>query len=208
MCTFCSQDTQEWIPPEQRLGQALVNLPAGSDIGIVLQGQRLEARHITRSPLNNCDATYHLQSTCLGLQVECCTLALMTIQCVGRLLSYVGKHSTAHRALEVFDWLDARPEYETRDCFIYTRLMSLFGRKASHAGTALQLFDRMQAADVKPDLVAFNAAISAAGSGRACSCLSFPWNAFKPVCLCALHCDWILACMWGCPAPMPVACAS
>lgn len=78
----------------------------------------------------------------------------------------MGKHGSSHRALAVFNWLDARSEYQTRDCFIYSRLMSLFGRDTSHARIALQLFDRMQAANVKPDLVAFNAAISAAGICR------------------------------------------
>ena len=84
--------------------------------------------------------------------------------CSCRLLSYVGKYGSSHRALAVFNWLDGQSNYETRDCFIYTRLMSLFGRGSANARVALELFDRMQAANVKPDLIAFNAAISAAGA--------------------------------------------
>ncbi|KAK9787881.1 hypothetical protein WJX73_008405 [Symbiochloris irregularis] len=93
---------------------------------------------------------------------------------ITRLLSYVGEHASPRRALAVFEWLDCRPEYQTRDCFIYTRLMSLFSRSPSDPRTALRIFDSMQAAHVQPDLVAFNAAISAAGKAG-------EWNAMLRV---------------------------
>lgn len=67
-------------------------------------------------------------------------------------------------ALAVFDWMDSRPEYQTRDHVLYTRLLSIFARQRDGLGRAMSMFDRMIAAGIQPDIVAFNAAIRAAGN--------------------------------------------
>ncbi|BDA43178.1 Pentatricopeptide repeat-containing protein At5g02860 [Coccomyxa sp. Obi] len=82
---------------------------------------------------------------------------------ITRLLSWLGHEGRLDLALAAFDWLDSRPEYFTADRFLYTRLMSISARQPHGAPQALALFDRMCAARIRPDVVAFNAAIGAAG---------------------------------------------
>jgi hypothetical protein len=84
---------------------------------------------------------------------------------VCRLLSCLDSMRERELALEVFDWLDARAEYATADCFIYARLMSMFNKGSGGLRQALALYNRMKAAGIKPDLVSFNTAITAAGGG-------------------------------------------
>lgn len=81
-----------------------------------------------------------------------------------RLLSWLGHEGRLDLALAAFDWLDSRPEYFTADRFLYTRLMSMSARQPDGAPQALALFDRMCATRIRPDVVAFNAAIGAAGA--------------------------------------------
>ena len=66
-------------------------------------------------------------------------------------------------ALAAFDWLNSRHEYVTEDRFLYTRLLSMFARTPGGLNQAMAMFDRMQSAGIKPDTVAFNCAIGAAG---------------------------------------------
>ena len=81
-----------------------------------------------------------------------------------RLLSWLGHEGRFDLALAAFDWLDSRPEYTTADRFLYTRLLSMSARQPNGAVKALEFFDRMCAARIRPDVVAFNAAIGAAGT--------------------------------------------
>lgn len=81
-----------------------------------------------------------------------------------RLLSWLGHEGRFDLALAAFEWLDSRPEYTTADRFLYTRLLSMSARQPNGAVKALQIFDRMCAARIRPDVVAFNAAIGAAGA--------------------------------------------
>jgi len=100
-----------------------------------------------------------------------------------RLLSWLGNEGHADRALEVFDWLEGRREYVTEDRYLYTRLVSMFGRQKGGLDIAMHIFDRMQAKGVQPDTIAFNSAITVAGEfvnalpGRykccACACQSY-----------------------------------
>ena len=79
-----------------------------------------------------------------------------------RLLSWLGREGRPDVALAAFDWLEERPEY-LGDCQLYTRLMSIFARTPRGAGAALGLFERMCAKGIRPDRMAFNCAIGAAG---------------------------------------------
>jgi pentatricopeptide repeat protein len=96
-----------------------------------------------------------------GLRVLPNNLTQMACQC--RLLSWLGNEGHPERALEVFDWLERRKEYVTEDCHLYTRLVSMFARQKGGLATAMHIFDRMQARGIRPDTVAFNSAITAAG---------------------------------------------
>ena len=81
-----------------------------------------------------------------------------------RLLSWLGHEGRFDLALAVFEWLDSRPEYTTADRFLYTRLLSMSARQPNGAVKALEIFDRMCTARIRPDVVAFNAGIGAAGA--------------------------------------------
>lgn len=80
-----------------------------------------------------------------------------------RLLSWLANEERPDLALAVFDWMESRPEYHTRDRVLYTRLLSMFARQRDGLPQAMQMFDRMRSAGIQPDIVAFNAAIRAAG---------------------------------------------
>lgn len=82
--------------------------------------------------------------------------------CRRRLLSWLGREGAPDLALAVHDWLEGRPEY-VADCHTYTRLMSIFARLPGGADAALGLFERMGRRGIRPDVVAFNCAIGAAG---------------------------------------------
>ncbi|KAK9831438.1 hypothetical protein WJX81_004619 [Elliptochloris bilobata] len=88
---------------------------------------------------------------------------------ITKLLTYLGVRKAPERALAVFNWLDAQPDFSTGDAYHYVALMSAFTRRggSSNAAQALALFDRMLRAGVAPDLFSFNAAISAAGKAGA-----------------------------------------
>lgn len=53
--------------------------------------------------------------------------------------------------------------FDTQDIFLYTRLMTMFSQKSSDCSRALHIFDSMQSRGIKPDLIAYNTAINAAG---------------------------------------------
>ena len=48
-----------------------------------------------------------------------------------RLLKYLGERGALELAVRVFDWLDARPAYPTRDAYHYDALMSAFSRRGA-----------------------------------------------------------------------------
>ena len=52
-----------------------------------------------------------------------------------------------------------------RDAVVHTRLMSLISKERGREGArqALQVFDALQRDGLRPDLIAFNTAIAAAG---------------------------------------------
>lgn len=54
--------------------------------------------------------------------------------------------------------------FDTADPFLYTRLMSMCSQTAAGYKSALQIFHSMQSKGVKPDLVAYNTVINAAGT--------------------------------------------
>lgn len=70
-------------------------------------------------------------------------------------------------ALDAFAWMETnsnpQQSFDTADPFLYTRLMSMCGPKAAGYRSALQIFHSMQSKDIKPDLVAYNTVINAAG---------------------------------------------
>ena len=57
----------------------------------------------------------------------------------------------------------AQHAFDTNDTFLYTRLMTMFSRRSSDCSRALHIFDSMQSRGIKPDLIAYNTAINAAG---------------------------------------------
>jgi pentatricopeptide repeat protein len=80
-----------------------------------------------------------------------------------RLLSWLANEERPDLALAVFDWMEPRPDYHTSDRVLYTRLLSIFARQQDGLCRAIEMFDRMRAAGIKPDVVAFNAGVGAAG---------------------------------------------
>lgn len=70
------------------------------------------------------------------------------------------------KALKAFEWMEkqkSRGDFDTHDTFLYTRLMTMFSRRSNDCSDALQIFESMQSRGIKPDLVAYNTAINAAG---------------------------------------------
>ncbi len=70
------------------------------------------------------------------------------------------------KALKAFEWMekqDSSGNFDTHDTFLYTRLMTMFSHRSSDCSDALQIFESMQSRGIKPDLVAYNTAINAAG---------------------------------------------
>lgn len=86
---------------------------------------------------------------------------------VHRVLSYLDKWGHRHKALKAFEWMQLQGgeqhAFDTKDTFLYTRLMTMFSRRSSDCSQALHIFDSMQSRGIKPDLVAYNTAINAAG---------------------------------------------
>lgn len=167
---------------EAVLGRRLVASTGPFSVSAVLQGQMLSSKQITRSaPLlgwhkeidpgifpftANLRAVYLFEYSHVHAQKY--RLASPSQQphanaCQCRLLSWLGNEGHPERALEVFDWLERRKEYVTEDCHLYTRLVSMFARQQGGLATAMHIFDRMQARGIRPDTVAFNSAITAAG---------------------------------------------
>ena len=65
--------------------------------------------------------------------------------------------------MSVLAWLEQHPtRYSTDDCFFYTRCMSLFDKRRDRA-RALECFAAMRKRGVRPDLVAYNTAVSVCG---------------------------------------------
>ena len=93
---------------------------------------------------------------------------------VHRVLSYLDKWGHRHKALKAFEWMQLQGgeqhAFDTKDTFLYTRLMTMFSRRSSDCSQALHIFDSMQSRGIKPDLVAYNTAINAAGEPSS-SCL-------------------------------------
>ena len=77
------------------------------------------------------------------------------------------KWGHSNKALKAFEWMQLHSgdqyAFDTQDTFLYTRLMTMFSRRASDCSQALRIFDSMQSRGIKPDLVAYNTAINAAG---------------------------------------------
>ena len=69
------------------------------------------------------------------------------------------------KALKAFEWMEKQnsSDFDTHDTFLYTRLMTMFSRRSKDCSDALQIFESMQSRGIKPDLVAYNTAINAAG---------------------------------------------
>lgn len=84
-----------------------------------------------------------------------------------RVLSYLDKWGHRHKALRAFEWMQQHDGeqhvFDTQDTFLYTRLMTMFSRRSSDCSQALHIFDSMQSRGIKPDLIAYNTAINAAG---------------------------------------------
>lgn len=71
--------------------------------------------------------------------------------------------------MQAFAWMEAhRHSFDTADPFLYTRLMSMCGQKPGGNDRALHIFESMQSKGIRPDLVAFNTAINAAGEHERC----------------------------------------
>ena len=87
--------------------------------------------------------------------------------CAYRVLSYLDKWGHRHKALRAFEWMQLhggeQHVFDTQDTFLYTRLMTMFSRRSSDCSQALHIFDSMQSRGIKPDLIAYNTAINAAG---------------------------------------------
>ena len=87
--------------------------------------------------------------------------------CVYRVLAYLDKWGHRHKALRAFEWMQlhgsGQHAFDTQDTFLYTRLMTMFSRRSSDCSQALHIFDSMQSRGIKPDLIAYNTAINAAG---------------------------------------------
>ena len=83
------------------------------------------------------------------------------------MLSYLDKWGHRHKALKAFEWMQLHSNeqhaFDTQDTFLYTRLMTMFSRRSSDCSRALHIFDSMQSRGIKPDLIAYNTAINAAG---------------------------------------------
>ena len=90
-----------------------------------------------------------------------------TFVCACRVLSYMDKWGHSNKALKAFEWMQLHSgdqhAFDTQDTFLYTRLITMFSRRASDCSEALRIFDSMQSRGIKPDLVAYNTAINAAG---------------------------------------------
>ena len=91
----------------------------------------------------------------------------LTTLCACRVLSYLDKWGHSNKALRAFEWMQLHTgkqhAFDTQDTFLYTRLMTMFTRRSSDCSQALHIFDSMQSRGIKPDLVAYNTAINAAG---------------------------------------------
>ncbi len=70
---------------------------------------------------------------CGGRQPAGCPAAREPDQraAAARLLKYLGERGALELAVRVFDWLDARPAYPTRDAYHYVALMSAFSRRGA-----------------------------------------------------------------------------
>lgn len=66
--------------------------------------------------------------------------------------------------MELFGWMEGQDGYNTKDPYLYARLMSLFSKKPRDDAQVLVIFNRMRAAGVTPDNVCYNSAIGAAGT--------------------------------------------
>ena len=93
-----------------------------------------------------------------------------------RVLSYLDKWGNRNKALKAFEWMEMHSnpddDFDTHDTFLYTRLMTMFTRRSKDCSEALRIFDNMQKKGIKPDLIAYNTAINAAGTFSGQHCLS------------------------------------
>lgn len=90
----------------------------------------------------------------------------MAVCLARRILSHLDKWGHRMKALKAFEWMekqDSSGNFDTHDTFLYTRLMTMFSHRSSDCSDALQIFESMQSRGIKPDLVAYNTAINAAG---------------------------------------------
>lgn len=96
-----------------------------------------------------------------------CFCSSPTLSCACRVLSYLDKWGHSKKALKAFEWMQLHSgdqcAFDTQDTFLYTRLMTMFSRRSSDCSQALRIFGSMQSRGIKPDLVAYNTAINAAG---------------------------------------------
>lgn len=87
--------------------------------------------------------------------------------CAYRVLAYLDKWGHRRKALRAFEWMQlhggGQHAFDTQDTYLYTRLMTMFSRRSSDCSQALHIFDSMQSRGIKPDLIAYNTAINAAG---------------------------------------------
>ena len=109
--------------------------------------------------------------TCMCLHMMAPNTQRIPMIFICRLLSWLGREGRPDVALAAFDWLEGRPEYVTGDCHLYTRLTSIFGRLPNGAPAALGMFERMCQKGIRPDRMAFNCAIGAAGRPYHCKCV-------------------------------------
>lgn len=116
-------------------------------------------QHCLNSPFRLCLNHVRLVHTSIS--------ASSVLTCVSRVLSQLDKWGQRNKALKAFEWMelhcDEQDAFDTRDTFLYTRLMTMFSRRASDCAQALHIFDSMQSRGIKPDLIAYNTAINAAG---------------------------------------------
>lgn len=109
------------------------------------------------------------------------------------------KWGHSSKALKAFEWMQSHSgdqhAFDTQDTFLYTRLMTMFSRRSSDCSQALRIFDSMHSRGIKPDLVAYNTAINAAGKPFYLQCITVPCNMYVRPCIVTSCLDLLLVWM-------------
>ena len=160
-----------------KIAKQLADLPVQQPVATVLQGCKLQRKQIMRymQPMP-CAKALAVQLCLINALSFCLNYAILLhvqskppsmLTCASRVLSQLDKWGQRNKALKAFEWMEMHCDdlnaFDTRDTFLYTRLMTMFSRRSSDCTQALRIFDSMQSRGIKPDLIAYNTAINAAG---------------------------------------------